>query len=235
MRSHESCGLEPDSPGSDPPTTASNSSRIASKYVLHPRQRIWLVIIWPAQGATTSTSSDEQNGQVIGGHCASQSDQSVGSSRHTPPTWGARANHARGHESKKDLSRPCRMRQPPRSPGSESGPGHRAAGNAHLIDSPTSCARSEPPTLHDPPGPRLARAPGGRPLPEGSCALAGRVARSSCSGRMATNVVKIPSTTRLAAITEAQSGSSCAIANIGWPVSRPESSERETPSFASTG
>ncbi|MGO9892271.1 MAG: hypothetical protein ACLP0L_30835, partial [Solirubrobacteraceae bacterium] len=67
MRSRESCGVEPDSPGSDSPTTASNASRIASKYVLHPRQRIWLVIIWPPQGDMSSTSSESQKGQVIGG------------------------------------------------------------------------------------------------------------------------------------------------------------------------
>src|ERR1700760_2892060 len=54
------------------------------------------------------------------------------------------------------------------------------------------------------------------------------------SRAVATNVVRIPSITRLAAMNAAQSGSSCSRTPSGWPASRPSSS-RGTPSLASTG
>jgi len=49
---------------------------------------------------------------------------------------------------------------------------------------------------------------GETPPPEGSCARAGRAVRGCCRAPGATNVVRMPSTTRLAAMYEGQSGSS---------------------------
>ena len=175
-------------------------------------------MIWPPHAATSSTSVDSRRT----GRRPARSSPRLLVPRRPVPFLAQRdrgplaiqqlvePGRARRRGSHRDRRAPCAapsLRDSRHDPAAQATarpgptpPRCGAAGARGLRRHSGSSAAATPP-----------RGPCARPPPAGSCAPAARAARSSCRARAATNVVRIPSTTRLAAIIDAQSGSSLAI------------------------